>query len=303
MTEKYINPFTDFGFKKLFGEEVNKDLLIDFLNELIQEQGKIIDLTYLKNEHVGMGESDRKAIFDLYCENERGEKFIVELQKAKQKFFKDRSIYYSTFPIQEQAQTGEWSFELKTVYTVAIMDFVFEEEKMTASKFRHDVQLMDINTCKVFYPKLRFIYLEMPKFNQSEAELTSRYEKWLFVLKNLAKLEERPRALQEKVFQKLFDAAEIARYDKKERQAYQDSLKYYRDLKNVFDTYREEGFEEGYEEGLGKGLEQGLEQGKQAGRIEIVRKGLQNGLDVKTLSLLSGFTEEEIAQLKNNPGD
>ena len=125
----FINPFTDFGFKKLFGEEVNKDLLIDFLNELIPvEKHTIVDLTYLKNEHLSNHEDDRRAVYDLYCENEKGEKFIVEIQRAKQKFFKDRSIYYSTFPIQEQAKTGgKWDFELKAVYSVAIMDFTFED--------------------------------------------------------------------------------------------------------------------------------------------------------------------------------
>ena len=85
--EKYINPLTDFGFKKLFGEEVNKELLVDFLNELLPEQHKIKELTYLKNEHLPISEQDRKAIFDLYCENEKGEKFIVEIQKAKQNYF------------------------------------------------------------------------------------------------------------------------------------------------------------------------------------------------------------------------
>lgn len=99
--EKYINLFTDYGFKRLFGEEPNKDLLKSFLNELLkEEQGEIVDLTYLKNEHLGTNELNRRAIFDLYCTNEHGEKFIVELQKTKQKFFKDRTVYYSTFPIQ-----------------------------------------------------------------------------------------------------------------------------------------------------------------------------------------------------------
>ena len=93
-TEKYINPFTDYGFKKLFGEEPNKDLLLDFLNQLLKgEQGEIKDLTYLKTEQLGDSDVDRKAIFDLYCENEKGEKFIVELQKSKQNFFKDRTVY------------------------------------------------------------------------------------------------------------------------------------------------------------------------------------------------------------------
>ena len=132
--EKYINPFTDYGFKKLFGEEPNKDLLLDFLNELLkEEQGQIVDLTYLKTEQLGATEVDRKAIFDLYCENEKGEKFIVELQKSKQNFFKDRSLYYSTFPIREQAKRADWNFELKAIYTIGILDFVFDEDKNDTS--------------------------------------------------------------------------------------------------------------------------------------------------------------------------
>jgi predicted transposase/invertase (TIGR01784 family) len=115
MTKKYINPFTDFGFKKLFGEEVNKDLLIAFLNEILRGKAEIKDLTYLKTEQLGNAPLDRRAIFDLYCENGRGEKFIVELQKVKQEFFKDRSVYYSTFAIQGQARQGEWDYELKAI--------------------------------------------------------------------------------------------------------------------------------------------------------------------------------------------
>jgi predicted transposase/invertase (TIGR01784 family) len=188
--EKYINPFTDYGFKKLFGEEPNKDLLLDFLNELLkEEQGQIKNLTYLKTEHFGTSDIDRKAIFDLYCENEKGEKFIVELQKSKQNFFKDRTVYYSTFPIREQAKRADWDYELKAVYTIAILDFVFESDKHEPAKFRYDVKLTDIETKKIFYNKLTFIYLEMPKFNKSVDELETRFEKWLFVLRNLNRLD------------------------------------------------------------------------------------------------------------------
>jgi len=130
LKDKYIDPFTDFGFKKLFGEECNKDLLLDFLNELLhKEEGKIVSLSYLKNEMLGVSEEARKAVFDIHCENEKGEKFIVEIQKSKQAFFKDRTLYYSTFPITRQAIPGDWNFELKAVYTVAILNFVFEDGK------------------------------------------------------------------------------------------------------------------------------------------------------------------------------
>ncbi|MEM9990752.1 MAG: PD-(D/E)XK nuclease family transposase, partial [Bacteroidota bacterium] len=105
--ERYINPLTDFGFKKLFGTEPNKDLLIDFLNQVLPNR-KIAHLSYASNEHFGRTSLDRKAIFDIYCVGTDGEHFIVEMQKAKQNYFKDRSVFYASFPIQQQAQKGDW---------------------------------------------------------------------------------------------------------------------------------------------------------------------------------------------------
>lgn len=278
-TEKYINPFTDYGFKKLFGEELNKDLLLDFLNELLkEEQGQIKDLTYLKTEHLGATDVDRKAIFDLYCENEKGEKFIVELQKTKQNFFKDRTIYYSTFPIREQAKRADWDYELKAVYTIAILDFVFDSDKGEPDKYRYDVKLKDIDTNKLFYDKLTFIYLEMPKFNKSAEELETRFDKWLYVLRNLNKLDRVPDKLRERIFDKLFETAEIAKFTPDQVRSYEDSLKYYRDLKNSMDTAREEG--------------------KIEGKIEIASKAMKKGLSIKDITELTGLSEDEIKRLK-----
>jgi predicted transposase/invertase (TIGR01784 family) len=198
-------------------------------------------LTYLKTEQLGATEVDRKAIFDLYCENEKGEKFIVELQKTKQNFFKDRTVYYSTFPIREQAKRADWDYELKAVYTIAILDFIFDSDKDEPKKFRYDVKLTDIDTNKIFYEKLTFIYLEMPKFNKTVDELETRFDKWLYVLRNLNRLERIPDKLREKIFDKLFETAEIAKFTQDQVRSYEDSLKYYRDLKNSLDTAKEEG--------------------------------------------------------------
>ena len=132
MKAKYVNPYTDFGFKKIFGEEASKPQLIDFLNSLLPEKNKIVSLTFKNNEQLGTTELDRKAIatatrYDIYCENDRGEKFIVELQKAKQNYFKERTIYYSTFPIREQAERGDWNYNLTAVYCIGILDFTFDD--------------------------------------------------------------------------------------------------------------------------------------------------------------------------------
>lgn len=285
--EKYVNPFTDYGFKRLFGEEPNKELLLDFLNELLRdEQGRITALTYLKNENLGTTDLDRKAIFDIYCENERGEKFIVELQKTRQNFFKDRTVYYATFPIREQARRADWNFELKAVYTVAILDFVFEEDRAQTDKYRYDVKLTDQETHRVFYDKLTFIYLEMPKFNKSVDELTTRFEKWLYVIRNLNRLDRVPDKLRERIFEQLFETAEIARFTPEQVRSYEDSLKHYRDLKNSLDTAREEGRKEGREEG------------REAAREAIARNMRAAGLPAAAIASLTGLSEGQIQALE-----
>ena len=277
LKDRYINPLTDFGFKKLFGTEVNKNLLIDFLNQVLPNHHRIKDLTYSKNEHIGDNEMDRKAIFDLYCIGENGERFIVELQKAKQNYFKDRSIYYSSFPIQEQAEKGEWNFKLEPVYTIGILDFIFTEHKNDMNFF-HLAELKDQKN-RIFYDKLKYIYIELPKFQKKVDELETHFDKWLYVFRHLSKLRERPAKLQAKVFTQLFKSAEIAMFTPQERHAYETSLKYYRDLKNVTDTAKEEGRKEGIEEGLKKGIEKGKKEGIEEGLKKGIEKGKKEGIE------------------------
>lgn len=211
MQDKHVNPLTDFGFKKLFGEEPHKELLISFLNTLLPAKHQIHDLHYTRNEQQGSSILDRKAIFDLNCVSPSGERFIVELQKAKQNYFKDRSVYYATFPIQEQAQRGDWDYKLAAVYTVGILDFVFDE---------------DCNPV--------------------------------------------------------------------ERQAYEDSLKYYRDLKNVTDTAWEEGLAEGIEKGLAE------DERNKALAIREIARNLLDVLDDATIAHKTGLTVADVQQLRTS---
>ena len=289
LKDKYIDPFTDFGFKKLFGEECNKDLLLDFLNELLhKEEGKIVSLSYLNTDKMGAHEGFRRAVFDLYCENERGEKFLVELQKTKQEYFKDRSLYYSTFAIAEQAVPGEWNYCLKNVYVVAILDFVFEADKQDKEKYRYDVMLTDIETHKIFYEKLQFVYLEMPKFTKEVDELQTRFEKWMYVLKNLKRLNDIPDKLRGKIFERLFKAAEIAKLDSKEYMGYIDELNSYRDLINCLDYAKKEG--------RAIGLMEGREEGEMKKALTIAEKLLKKGIPLEEVA---DFTGLSVDVLKN----
>lgn len=294
LEERYISLLTDFGFKRIFGTKPNKDLLINFLNSLFEGEQVIRDVRYLNSEHIGDVFAERKAIFDVYCENEHGEKFIVEMQNAYQKYFKDRSLFYSTFPIREQAPKGsDWNFKLDHVYTVALLNFDLDEEAFDKDDINHDVGLLDKKTFKVFNDKLTFKYVEIAKFDKQEKDLITLYDKWLYVLKNLSYLDKRPAALKEKIFSKLFEEAEIAKFSSAELREYEDSLKAYRDVKNSIDTALEKGRAEGREEGRAEGRAEG-ERGM---ALLIARKLLAQGMDVKTVADMTGLSEEELDRL------
>ena len=277
--ERYISLLTDFGFKRIFGTAINKDLLICFLNSLFDGKQVVKDVSYLNPEHVGDVYTDSKAIFDVYCEGENGEKFIVEMQNAYQTYFKDRSLFYSTFPIREQA---------------ALLNFDMNEEDFEKEKIRHSVQLCDTATHKVFYDKLELIYVEIAKFNKSLEELETLYDKWLYALKNLYKLTQRPKELCDKVFDRLFEEAEIAKFTPQELREYEASKIAYRDIKNSVDTAKREGIAEGMEKGMKKGMEKKS--------LEIAKKMLTKGMDEATVMEITGLTAELIQQLSKSQG-
>ena len=275
---KYINPYTDFGFKKLFGTEANKDLLIDFLNELVDKKHKITDLTFKNNENIGELSEDRKAIFDIYCETVSGEKIIIEMQKAKINFFKDRAVFYTTFPIREQAEKGEWNFKLKPVYCIAILDFEFDKD-LKNKDYKNIVTLKN-QYCEEFYDKLKYIFIEMPRFNKNENELDTHFEKWLYFLKNLIEFENVPGILKEPVFEKGFKVAEIAALNKEQHEAYEKSLLQYWDIKSAVDT--------------------AFDDGKIEGKIETASNMISEGFDFETINRLTKLPIEEIKKLQKN---
>ena len=280
--ERYISLLTDFGFKRIFGTDPNKELLINFLNSLFDGEEVIKDVKYLNSENVGDVYTERKAIFDVYCENEKGEKFIVEMQNAYQTYFKDRSLFYSTFPIREQAPKGsDWNFCLKKVYVVALLNYKMSDDAFDSSDTIHTIALMDTKTNKVFNTKLLFKYVEVGRFDKTDEELTSLSDKWMYVLKNLSRLDNRPAALREKIFSKLFAAASVARFTPTELREYEDSLKAYRDIKNSLDTAKEEGREEGREQR----------------NIEIAKKMLAAGMDIDIIINMTDLSKDEIEKI------
>ena len=269
---KFINPYTDFGFKKLFGEEANKDLLIDFLNQLLPPHHQIKFLDFRNSENLGDFAEERKAIFDVHCVSATGERFIVEMQKAKMKHFKDRSLFYSTFAIREQALKGQWDFNLDPIYFVAILDFLYDE-KEEKHKFRRDVSFKDQDG-DLFFDKLHFKFLQMPLFNKDENQLFTKFDKWCYFLKNLEDLDNIPAILNEPIFQKAFGTAELAAMTEKQQVAYQESLIHYSDMKNMLDTAVEDRL------------------------ILVAEKAVIKGLDNLLIAEITGLAIEEVQEIR-----
>ena len=287
MISKYFNPYTDFGFKKLFGEEASKDLLIDFLNQLLPAHHQVKELTFKNPENMAETLDERKAIFDIYCESPLGEKFIVEMQKAKMHFFKDRSLFYSTSPIRQQAQKGIWDFQLLPVYFIAILDFKYDE-KEDEKKFRRDVCLKDQDG-DVFYDKLHFKFLQMPLFNKTEDELETHFDKWVYFLKHLEDFDHIPTILNEPIFQKGFEIAEVSHLNSDQYDAYLKSILEYNEAKAALDT----AFDDGKAEGKAEGEVIGIEKASR----KIAKTLKSQNVPVTVIATATGLTEAEIESL------
>lgn len=281
----FMNPYTDFGFKKLFGTEPNKDILISFLNSLFDgDMKRIVDLRYLNTEVLGPYYGDRNSVFDVYCITEDGSHFIVEMQRSDQPYFKDRTLYYASASIVKQGKKGEdWNYKLDDVCVVGILNFVFPYKEYADDSYVHKVKLKDTDENHEVYDKLTFYYVEMPKFKKTEAELVTMQDKWLFVLKNICSLLSQPKELQDQVFTKFFQEARIGMFTEEERFAYMISQKHYWDNHNTI-AYS-------YEKGMKAGKEEGVLNAKK----ELAQKMLAKGMALETVLELTGLKEEDLS--------
>ena len=309
---KFINPFSDFGFKKIFGSEVSKDLIISFLNGVLHEE-VIVNITFRNVELLGMKQEQGKVVFDIFCENEKGEIFVVEMQKARQKFFSDRILYYASFAIQQQTMIArektkkskkkgdkkQWEYNINKVYIVCILNYVMD--KSHPEKYRWDVVRMERELKIPFSETLNEVYLEMPKFVLPLSECKTIYLKWLYVLNNIDIMERLPEELNNQIFKKLKSIVEIERMSANERLEYELSLAAERDMLCALDAKYEDGLEEGEVKGIKKGREEGIKEGLEEGEKMAFRKMAlsmkKSGKPLSEIIEFTGLTIEEIEQL------
>ena len=277
---KYINPFTDMGFKRIFGQEFSKPLLLDFLNNLLYGERIIQDLRFLDKEQTALYEGDRTIIYDIYCTTNNGEHIIVEMQNRDQPNFKKRSIYYISEAISRQGKRGaDWRYDIKAVYLIAFLNFELND---IGPNFRTDVALMDMETRKVFSTDLRMIFLQLPMFKKKPEECDNDFDRWIYVLKNMEALTRLPWAVNKSVFERIAEIADISALSKEERIKYEKAIKQYRDTLCVM-----EGAEQ-------KGERKGERKGEQRARAEISKKLFERGMAIEEIALITSLTEEEV---------
>lgn len=273
MTSRYIDPLTDYGFKRLFGSEPDKDIMIDFLNALFEGEKTILDISYGPTEHTGNDAKEKKVLFDLTCTGADGEKFIIEMQRTAQKFFKDRCVFYMSRLISAQLPKGtsNWGSSLKEVYLIGIMEFQFNDVN---SNYLHNIALVNRGTGKVFYKGMGYKFLELPNFDKKEHELVTDLDKWFYLLKNLSSLDKIPDYLDKRIFQKVFKIAETSKMTKEERELYYSDVKAKSDW-NAGIRYAEE------------------KASKQADKKARLEEKSEFGFKLKS----RGFSNEDIAEL------
>ena len=288
---KFINPFTDVGFKRIFGQEVSKPILLAFLNSLLENERRIVNIQYLDKEKIGLSDGDRSLIYDILCKTDSGEYIIVEMQNRNQPFFKNRAIYYTSRSIVEQGEQGsKWEYEIKAVYLIAFLNFRLHD---ISDSFRTDVGLMDLKTMKPFSDKIRMIFLQLPYFTKELEECKDVFEKIIYVLKHMEILQRMPFLAQDAVFKRLSEIAEVASLSKEERRQYDESLRHYRDTIAVMHGQ----YLEGEAKGRAEGRTEGRTEGRAEGIMEVARKMKAKGHSEKEIEELTGLTREEIYKL------
>ena len=310
MPSKYINILTDFGFKRIFADENNKDLLIDFLNSVMSIQNiQIQDITYKNTEFIGESPDDKKVILDLYCISDKGEHFLVEVQRAKQKYFHKRFFFYATRLIQEQGvKDPNWDYNFNAVYSIGILEF--------DSAFHHDILtdycVLNKKTSHSLIEDFGIFLIDLTKFNKQVHELTTNFDRWIYILKNLDKINEVPKQLNEGLFVKLFKLAEFRAMNKEQQRAYMDSLKRYNDWQNVLDYAHEKGYHEAelkYEGLLQQMIRRAEEEKRRAEEekkradenflkmIELAKLLKSMGVDAMIIKEKTGLTDEDIQKI------
>ena len=294
---KYADLLDDDVFKLVFGQESSKDVMIEFLNQVIDDR-TIVDLDFMDKEMKSIDRDKKDSVYDMFCKTDDGSRIIVEVQRRKQASYVERTIYYSTFQVRHQVDAGREDYAFCPVYVINILDFNIEENK-GIPEVKTVYRLYEDKTHTLLTDKLTFIFLELNKFHKGLEELDGDVlEGMYFCLKNMARLDGCPEVLTHEVFKKMFDISELVNMDEETRSKVLIKMTTERDLRNQMAYARQEAIAEGLAEGREVGLAEGRAEGRAEGQkeksIEIARKLLAAGYPKDEVLQLTGVRDEEL---------
>lgn len=282
---KYISIYNDWAFKRVFGQEVNKDLLIRFINDVLDGEHTVTDLTFIDKERPAEIITGRGQVYDLFCKTDKGENIVVEMQNSYQAYFHDRAVYYCSREFSSQGERGrEWNFKLTPVYVVCLLNFVLGAN--TPSKFYTFMHLTDKHTGEPDRRNLmHFIYLVLPLFKKKEEECETDLDRWIYILNNMQNFDTMPFTGTDRIFKRLEEVCNITSMSKKDREKYDESVKVINDNYAVMQSHRE------------LGLEEGIAKGRAEGKLEAALNMKKLGVSAEIIVKATGLSEKEIQDL------
>ncbi|MCH5243245.1 MAG: Rpn family recombination-promoting nuclease/putative transposase [Muribaculaceae bacterium] len=297
---KYIDPFTDTGFKIIFGKENQSEILLaGFLNTLFENQPyfeKIIGVNYLNSERVRDKERGKTIIHDVICQTQSGHRFILEMQKGKKDDFMHRSTYYTCKGITDQINIAKDQkgpkFKYLPVTSVYVCQFnVKGVEKKLVSHFMYK----DVDTNHILNNGIRTTYIQLPEFDKEWEECKTKFEQWIYILQHMNEFSEFPVATRkDEVFSRLERVASYSALSEEDRIAYEADLKWASEYEEEIATAKREAAQEARTEGRAEGRAEGEKQKA----VEVAKTAISMGLDDQAVQQLSGLPIEEIQKLK-----
>ena len=286
MKGKFINPFTDVGFKRIFGSEESKSVLIYLLNTVIGDENRIVSIEYTDKEHPSESTEGKTVIYDIYCTTSDGRRIIVEMQSERQHNFKKRTLYYVARSISRQIMKGETDYEYDAVYLVSLLNFT---DRSISDDIRTEVRLMDMKHKRAFMNEMRMIYVQLPLMKKTEEECDNDLDYWIYILNNMETLDKIPFTDKNPAFVELIDLATYQNMSEDEQVAYDRSLKRMWDYDNMLRGEREYAMAEGEARGEARG------RAREKAKIAKNMKNLAVPIDI--IIQASGLTKEQIEAL------
>lgn len=294
MLSKFLDPKNDVCFKKIFGTEKNKDILIHFLNDMLAFKGRspITDVTFLKTVQDPDIALQKSSLVDVLCKDSAGNQYIVEIQVAKEKGFEKRAQYYAAKAYCSQSRVGGAYANLKEIIFLAIADFVMFPEK---AAYKSDHVILDRASYENDLKDFSFTFLELPKFKKSGSELKTIVEKWIYFFKEAEGLSEEEAAAiigTDEIMERAYDELSRFSWSDEELLTYDQAEKYY--------SSYVASMEQKYEDGVIKGVKEGKEIGVKEGKIEVARNMLKSGLSLEMITQITGLSLSEVKSLTSS---